>query len=154
MISTLQVIFLSDALVLRKAFFSNSLETVENKHYHLAEVWIATREERNLRMTCTYTPFRFLKICLFIRVVGRDCVPEFLSVCEGILPSEGHGKKFIPDSSTALLLLVWPVRLFGEGDTDFSKYLTRAASVVLLLCPLKMPDIAVHFSLRAALKHI
>lgn len=46
MISTLQVIFLSDALVLRKAFFSNSLETVENKRYNLAEVWIMTREEK------------------------------------------------------------------------------------------------------------
>lgn len=31
------------------------------------------RGKRNLRITYTYTPFRFLKICLFIRMVGRVC---------------------------------------------------------------------------------
>ena len=47
MILSLQVIFLHDALVLRKSFLSNLLETFENEGYLLVEVWIMTRKEIN-----------------------------------------------------------------------------------------------------------
>lgn len=45
MILSLQVIFLHDALVLRKSFLTSLLETFENECYLLVEVWIMTRKE-------------------------------------------------------------------------------------------------------------
>lgn len=79
MILMLPCIFLPDALVLRKSFLSESLETFENSIIMLIEVQIMMRKE-----ICMYNeqicPFHF-KNFVFIRMIGKDCFLKFLSMC-------------------------------------------------------------------------
>lgn len=40
-----------------------------------------------------YPPFRFLKMCVLLERQVKSLL-ESVSMCEGTLPSEGHGEKF------------------------------------------------------------